>query len=54
MKRFRLQYAGMYSSTQLYGYYSSYEEAMAAKRVAVSCALREGNRQLAASFDIVD
>lgn len=53
MKRYRLQYAGQYSSSQLYAYFFDYEEAMAAKRQAVACALANGNRQLAMSFDIV-
>ena len=53
MKKHRLQYAGMYSSNQLYGYYDTYELAMAAKREAVRTALANGNKQLAASFDIV-
>ena len=53
MKRYRLIYAGMYASNQLYGIYDDYEIALAVKREAVKTALLWGNRQLAASFDIV-
>lgn len=53
MKVWELRYSSESYGHALAGRYEEYEDAARARREHYDCAMREGNKRLAASFEII-